>query len=357
MEKNMMLNAAAACFLRALPPVSAEKLGNGHINETYLVTDKSGGSFVLQRINSAVFKDVEMLMRNIFAVTEFLNRENPGSSLRFLKTHAGENYLRNADGGWRMYEYVPGVCLEKAETTEQLETCGTAFGEFQNALGKFDAALLGETIPRFHDTVKRINDLEAAAAEDSHGRLATVRPEYEFYMSRRCEAGKMLEMLERGELKQRVTHNDTKLNNVILDAETLKPKCVIDLDTVMPGLAGNDFGDCIRSGATTGAEDEKDISKVNLDMALYRAFARGFLGRCGRSLYASEIDTLPLGAKLMTYECGARFLTDYLNGDVYFHTDYPEHNLVRCRTQMKLVADTEKHWNELKRIIAEEADL
>ncbi len=356
MEKPELIRAAQAFPLSA-KALDAEPLGNGHINATYLVTDAAGTKYVMQRINDRVFTDVDLLMRNIFRVTEYLNRHKPGASLRFLKTRDGKEYLRDGSGCWRMYEYVEGLCLEKAETPAQLETCGEAFGEFQNELSGFDASALGETIPRFHDTVKRLNDLEQAALRDACGRLKGVKAEYDFYMARREEAGQMLGMLARGELKKRVTHNDTKLNNVILDAETLRPKCVIDLDTVMPGLAGNDFGDCIRSGATTGAEDERDLNKVNLDTALYRAFARGFLSRCGKSLNEAEINTLPMGAKMMTYECGARFLTDYLSGDTYFHIAYPEHNLVRCRTQMKLVQDTEARWSELKQIIAEEADL
>ncbi len=349
--------SAASRFALISAPVRAEKLGNGHINATYLVQCEDGSQYVLQRINDRVFTDVDTLMNNIFAVTSYLNGREPGSSLRFVRTNDGEKYLRCEAGCFRAYEYVPGLCLEKALTPAQLETCGTAFGRFQNALADFDASVLGETIPRFHDTENRLKKLEEAAEADPLGRLKTAKAEYEFYMERRGEAGSMLSMQAAGALKTRVTHNDTKLNNVILDPDTLEPRCVIDLDTVMPGLAGNDFGDCIRSGATTGKEDEPDVSLIYVDTALYRAFARGFLGACGASLSEKEIRTLPMGAKLMTYECGARFLTDYLCGDVYFHTDYPQHNLVRCRTQMKLVADSENIWNELNDIIREEAGL
>lgn len=356
MEINDLLRPVAEAFPLDAAFDSAQKLGNGHINQTYLVRDAAGGNYVFQRINDGVFQDVDLLMNNIFAVTSYLNQKNPGSSLVFLRTKQGNTYFRSGLGCFRAYRFVEGLCMEKAETPQLFETCGMAFGDFQNALGGFDASLLGETIPRFHDTVKRVADLEQAALSDKCGRLKGVRAEYDFYLERKSEAGKMLDMLAKGELKKRVTHNDTKLNNVILDAETLRPRCVIDLDTVMPGLAGNDFGDCIRSGATTGAEDEQDLSKVSLDTRLYRAFARGFLGACGRELSRREIETLPLGAKLMTYECGARFLTDYLNGDTYFHIAYSEHNLVRCRTQMKLVADTEARWGEVNDIILQEAD-
>ena len=325
-------------------------LGNGHINRTLLVKVDSG-KYVLQRINRHVFKDVAALMDNIVRVTEYLDAKKPGSSLHFLRAEDGRAFVESDGEYYRLYDYVDGVCLEKARTPDDLKACGIAFGEFQTALGEFDASLLSETIPRFHDTVKRLNDLKTAAGLDRCGRKKEVGAELDFFLSRESEAGKMLAMQKDGLLKTRVTHNDTKLNNVLLDKETMAPLCVIDLDTVMPGLAGNDFGDCIRSGASTGAEDEKDLSQVSLDLSMYAAFARGFLSRCGKALSSTEIETLPLGAYLMTFECGARFLTDYLDGDHYFHIDYPEHNLVRARTQIKLVKDSEKHRNELQSII------
>lgn len=348
---EMELKRVFAQFDACGEPAEIAPLGNGHINRTFLVTCKSGERYVLQQINERVFGDVTLLMRNITRVTEYLNAQRPGSSLCFLPARAGGSFVEENGAKYRLYRYVPGICLEKAEKPAELNACGVAFGEFQQALSLFDASQLGEVIPRFHDTVKRLNDLEAAAQADAAGRAKSVRSELDFYLSRKGEAGKMLDMQLSGALKTRVTHNDTKLNNVILEKDTLNPLCVIDLDTVMPGLAGNDFGDCIRSGASTGAEDEKDVSKVQLDLSMYAAFARGFLSRCGQALNKAEIETLPLGAYLMTYECGARFLTDYLNGDVYFHTAYPEHNLVRTRTQMKLVADSEKNWNRLQQII------
>ncbi|MCR4621287.1 MAG: aminoglycoside phosphotransferase family protein [Clostridiales bacterium] len=334
--------------------VSCEKLGNGHINRTYLVTSSTERRYVLQGINTGVFKDVDVLMNNIFAVTRYLSGAG-ANTLRFLTTREGQKYLSCEEGVFRLYEYVEGMSLEKASSPRELNICGRAFGGFQKLLGGFDADQLGETIPRFHDTVKRVNDLVAAAEKDVRGRLKTVREEYDFYISRRRNASIMLDMQAAGQLRTRVTHNDTKLNNVLLDANTLAPVCVIDLDTIMPGLAGNDFGDCIRSGATTGAEDEPDLSKVSLDLEMYRAFAGGFLSACAGELTQAEIDTLPWGAYLMTYECGARFLTDYLSGDVYFATAYPEHNLVRCRTQMKLVKDTEDNFDKIRGIICEEA--
>ena len=348
---NEELKRVFALFDVPGEPEDISPLGNGHINRTYLASCPGGAKYVLQKINEKVFNDVDLLMHNITSVTSYLNALRPGSSLTFIGARSGSSYVSFDDGKYRLYKYVPGICLEKAVKPADLGACGIAFGEFQQALSGFDASVLGEVIPRFHDTVKRINDLEAAAETDKAGRAKTVKDELSFYLGRKTEAGKMLGMQRSGALKTRVTHNDTKLNNVILEPDTLRPLCVIDLDTVMPGLAGNDFGDCIRSGASTGAEDEPDLNKVQLDLDMYAAFARGFLSRCGKALNEAELNTLPLGAYLMTYECGARFLTDYLNGDVYFHTTYPEHNLVRARTQMKLVSDSEENWNRLGQII------
>ena len=253
-----------------------------------------------------------------------------------------------------MYEFVlDSLCLDKAETAEDLHQSGVAFGMFQNQLADFPAETLTETIPHFHDTPDRYRLFHEAIENNKAGRLESVRPEVERYLAHEAEASFMMDLCKKGELPLRVTHNDTKLNNVMLDAATRAPLCVIDLDTVMPGLAANDFGDSIRFGASTATEDEKDLSKVSMSLDLYRAYASGFLKACGQRLTAKEIETLPWGAKLMTLECGVRFLTDYLNGDVYFHVKYPEHNLDRCRTQITLVEDMETKWDEMNAIIAE----
>ena len=346
----------AELFVLDAAPVSAECFGSGHINATYLVEDGLGHKYVMQRINDNAFKDVPGLMRNILAVTEFLNSREPGSSLEFLKAKDGLPYCHTDSGYYRLYRFVDGLCLDSASNASEMETCGLAFGGFQRRLDGFDASVLGETIPRFHDTPNRLRNLEAAAAEDKFGRLRLVKDEYDFLCERKSELSTMLDLLREGKLIKRVTHNDTKINNVLLDSVTHAPKCVIDLDTVMPGLAANDFGDCIRSGATTAAEDEKDVGKVGLNMEYYAAFARGFLRACGASLTKDEIRTLPIGAKFMTYECAARFLTDYLEGNVYYHVSYEEHNLVRCRTQIKLIRETERRMNEINAIIEREAN-
>ena len=353
-----MLKAAFEFALEGAP-VSCARYGNGHINETYLL-ETLERRYILQKINRHVFHDVPALMRNIALVTRHLKRleSDPRRALTLIETRDGRDYLTDENGDcWRVYAFIEGgVCLEQAADERDFLQSGVAFGRFQKSLLDFPANSLSETIPRFHDTVNRVALLREAAESDEHTRLAGARAELEFALERAGEAGAMLAMLKRGDMPLRVTHNDTKLNNVMLDADTLEPLCVIDLDTVMPGLAGNDFGDSIRFGASTATEDEQDLSRVWLSLPHYRAYARGFLSACGDSLTQAEIDTLPLGAKLMTLECGIRFLTDHLAGDVYYRIHRPAHNLDRCRTQFKLVADMEKKWDEMCEIIAQETE-
>ena len=236
-----------------------------------------------------------------------------------------------------------GVCLDRAETADDFRNSGKAFGTFQNRMADFPAEQLVETIPGFHDTPKRYQALHEAIREDRAGRAKSVQQEIDFMLEREEEAGLLQQMLKAGELPLRVTHNDTKLNNVMLDEKTREPLCILDLDTVMPGLAANDFGDSIRFGASTAEEDEKDLTKVHLDLNLYQAYAEGFLHACGNRLTAAERETLPDGARIITLENAVRFLTDYLNGDTYYHIERPEHNLDRTRTQMALTEEMEKH--------------
>ena len=352
-----MLNAAMNFDMKALP-ATIEPMGNGHINRTYLVTDKLGNKYTLQRINDVIFKDVPALMENIRLVTETLREKDadPRHSLELVKTKDGNSFFHDDTGYYRMYYFVDdSVCLERAENEDEFRMSAEAFGSFQNLLSDFDASKLSETIPMFHDTENRVKNLLKAIEEDKMGRLGEVRPEVEFALARAEEAKYMKGLLEKGEIKLRVTHNDTKLNNVLFDVSTRKPICVIDLDTVMPGLAANDFGDSIRFGASTAAEDELDLDKVAMSLDMFRAYTRGFLSACGKKLTDKEIETLPMGAKMMTYECGIRFLTDYLQGDVYFRIHREKHNLDRCRTQLKLVYDMEQKWDEMAKIIKEEA--
>mgnify|MGYP000974554546 CR=1 FL=1 len=339
-------------------PVACERYGNGHINETYLLETESA-KYILQKINRSVFHDVPRLMQNIALVTRHLSRieKDPRKILTLVPARDGRDWWTDADGEtWRVYDFITGsVCLEKAGSPSHMRESGAAFGRFQKILSDFPAESLSETIHRFHDTPNRCRLLREAAEADALGRLREVRRELDFALQREDEAGVMVGMLRAGHLPLRVTHNDAKLNNVMLDDRTFAALCVIDLDTVMPGLAGNDFGDSIRFGASTAAEDERDLSLVSLSVEYYRAYARGFLGACGGNLTRAEIETLPLGAKLMTLECGVRFLTDYLSGDTYFRIHRPSHNLDRCRTQFKLVADMEKKWPEMTDILEAEA--
>ena len=315
----------------------------------------------VERMSPAAFKRPDQLMENIIGVTEYLGREIASSggdrsreALEVLRPRNGAPYYTDTDGGaWRVYPFVEGtICYQTAETPELFAASGRAFGRFQRLLQGYPAATLHETIPHFHDTEDRLAKLKAAVAADSLGRVKECRKEIDFMLAREADCSVALRALRDGLLPLRVTHNDTKLNNVLMDAQTGQGLCIIDLDTVMPGLSINDFGDSIRFGANHSAEDERDLSKVNLDVNLFEVYAAAFLEGAGGTLTDKEIEMLPWGAKLMTLECGIRFLTDYLVGDQYFHISREGQNLDRCRTQCKLVADMEDHWDELAAIVA-----
>lgn len=332
-----------------------ERYGQGHINETYLVETDKGVQYILQKVNNTVFKDVPGLMGNIASVTKYLGQRDPDPrhTLHLVPTREGEDYLVDEDGKpWRLYDFVTdSVCLQAAETPEDFYQSAVAFGMFQRQLAQFPADTLVEVIPHFHDTPDRYRQLREAIEKDVCDRKKLVEDEIAFALAREEEAASLMKQLNAGILPLRVTHNDTKLNNVMLDAEKRTPLCVIDLDTVMPGLMAFDFGDSIRFGASTALEDEKDLSKVEMSLDLYETYTKGFVATCGESMTDAEAESLPMGAKLMTLECGVRFLTDFLSGDVYFHIKRPEHNLDRCRTQFKLVADMEKKWTEMHEIV------
>ena len=331
-------------------PVSCALYGHGHINRTYLVETNVGHRYILQRLSRAAFKDIPGLMENVAAVTSYLSArtDDPRGSLHLIPTKEGSKYyLDEAGEYWRVYDFVEdSVCLQAARNEEDFYQSAVAFGRFQNQLHGFPADSLHETIEKFHNTPHRYAQLKDVLARDPLGRLAKVREEVAFALAREEEGGALMEMLARGELPLRVTHNDTKLNNVMLDAATGEALCIIDLDTVMPGLVAFDFGDSIRFGAATAPEDEKDLSKMEMSLSLYETFVRGFVPAC-ENLTPAEIRSLPLGAKLMTLECGIRFLMDYVDGDHYFSIARPEHNLDRARTQFKLVADMEKKWDKM----------
>lgn len=354
---NENLFEVLCAFRLDAKPVSCEPYGCGHINVTYLAVMESGRRYILQKINNNTFRDVAGLMENITAVTEFLRTEtdDPRGVLTLVKTHDGASYLHAQDAYWRTYDFVEdSICLQLPETDEDFYQSAVGFGTFQQLLTDFPAAKLHETIPNFHNTPDRYRTLLETLERDPMHRAAQVQPEIEFALARQAEMATIQNALTAGELPLRVTHNDTKLNNVLLDAKTRKALCVIDLDTVMPGSSLYDFGDSIRFGAATAAEDEKDLSKMEMSLDRFRVFTRGYVRACP-GLTAKELELLPMGAKNMTMECGVRFLTDYLDGDHYFAVHRDGQNLDRARTQFKLVADMEKKWDEMQKIVEEEA--
>lgn len=337
--------------------ISCRSYGCGHINETYLVVCESGHRYILQKINHHVFPDVPALMNNIELVTAALRKKEPDSRkvLTLIQTKDGSPYLKDREGYWRVYDFVEhSLCLQQAETEDDFYQSAAAFGSFEEYLKDFPMDALHETIPNFHNTPDRYRIFHETLKKDKWNRAKVVENEIHFVLEREQEMGTLQHMRESGELPVRVTHNDTKLNNVLLDADTRKALCVIDLDTVMPGLSLYDYGDSIRFGAATAAEDEKDLSKVEMDLEKFRIYTRGFT-RAYPGLTEKEKEFLPLGAKTMTLECGLRFLTDYLDGDHYFATHYEGQNLDRCRTQFKLVADMEQKWEQMKKIVLEES--
>lgn len=331
------------------------RYGNGHINDTFLLcTQDDGGEahrYILQRMNTNVFKDPEGLMRNVSGVTAFLRKRilqeggNPDrETLTLVKTMEGLDYYVDSIGSWwRMYLFIEdATSYDVVEKEEDFYQSAKAFGHFQRLLDGYPVEKLIDTIPDFHNTPKRFEAFCKAVQENVYGRAGEVQEEIAFVMAREKEMPMVTDMLRNGKIPWRVTHNDTKLNNILLDDKSRKAVCVIDLDTVMPGTSVFDYGDSIRFGANMAAEDEKDLSKVSLSLSLYETFTKGFLEGCAGSLTEIEIQMLPWGAKLMTLECGMRFLTDYLEGDRYFRIHRPEHNLDRARTQFALVADMER---------------
>ena len=339
------------------------EIQTGHINRTYKLTFRQEGgaekAYILQNINTFAFRKPAELMENVLLVTEHLRNaliargEDPENRvLRVILTKDGAPMLTDDAGKtWRAYDFINhAVSVDQVDNPAQFREIGRAFGEFQRMLADFPIEKLHDTIPDFHDTVKRLEHFERAVSEDCAGRAAEVQAEIAFCRARSDEMGRIVAMIGAGEIPLRVTHNDTKINNVMLDADTRKALCVIDLDTVMAGSSLYDFGDAIRFGANTAAEDERDLSKVSLDLNLYEQYVRGFLTAAGDSLVPAEVECMPLSAKLMTLECGMRFLTDYIDGDVYFRVAYPDHNLDRCHTQFSLVADMERKFEEMKEI-------
>lgn len=345
-------------------PAGALRYGQGHINDTFCVYVQTPEGdclrYILQRISSAAFKNPDQLMQNIVGVTEHLAKKiiaaggDPArETMTVHPTAKNQPYYVDSEGSaWRCYPFIEGtVCLQTAETPELFYASAKAFGKFQQMLSDYPAHTLYETIDKFHDTENRLALFEQALAADTLGRAESARSEIEFVLAHKADCSVAMDALRSGKLPLRVTHNDTKLNNVLIDKVSGEGICVIDLDTVMPGLSINDFGDSIRFGANHSAEDEQDLSLVNFDIDLYEVYTKGFLEGAAGAFSAAELDYMPWGAKLMTLECGIRFLTDYLAGDTYFRIHRPGQNLDRCRTQFKLVQDMEQQWDDMIRVI------
>ena len=344
-------------------PVDSCVCNRGHINSTYFVDceDENGNpyKYVLQAINTSIFKNPYHLMENIVGVTSHIRtklaaegKNTEQGTINIVYTKDGK-YLYTAPDGkcWRTYIYIEGENYQMADSTELMERVGIAFGRFQRQLADYDASKLYETIPNFPNTVSRIADFEKAVADDIAGRAADIADDIKFILDRKDKCSYIMDRIASGVLPLRVTHNDTKLNNIMIDSETGEGKCVIDLDTVMPGSVLADFGDAIRFGASSAAEDEIDLDKVYVRLDMFESFARGFINGLDNSLTKDEVLALPMGAYLLTLETGMRFLGDYLNGDVYFRIHHPNHNLDRARNQMKLVADMETKMDEMNTII------
>lgn len=348
---------------------ACEPFGSGHINDTYRLTFEIGDMgdvcVILQRMNREIFKKPVELMENIVGVTSHLRKkiikaggDPERETLNVILAKDGKAYYVDSMGEyWRSFKYITeATSYDLVEKPEDFYESAVAFGHFQRMLADYPAETLHETIEGFHDTKARLRAFKEAVEKDVCGRAASVQKEIDFVLSHEDTANVFGDLLEKGELPIRVTHNDTKLNNIMIDNTTRKGICVIDLDTVMPGLAMNDFGDSIRFGASTAEEDEQDLSKVSCSMELFELYVKGFLEGCAGSLTDKEVEMLPMGAKVMTYECGMRFLADYLEGDHYFKIHREGHNLDRARTQFKLVADMESKWDTMAEIVRKYAN-
>jgi hypothetical protein len=344
--------------------VSGEEIISGHINSTYRATyqhaDGSGQRYIIQAINRNVFKDPYAVMNNVEKVTRHINarvlrlkRDLGGQTLNLFPARKGGSWIEDENGVvWRCYNHIEGcVTYDVVENTRQAYQAARAFGSFQDLISDLPPENIIETIPNFHHTRQRFARLMEVAAADPMGRLDAVRAEFEFIRDRENLVGILIDLQASGDIPVRVTHNDTKINNVMIDAATDEAVCVIDLDTVMPGLALYDFGDLVRSATSPAAEDETDLSKVQMQMPMFEALVEGYLDAAGAFVNDVEVEHLVHAGKLMTLEVGMRFLTDHLEGDVYFKTHHPGHNLDRCRTQLTLVERIENREAEMKAFV------
>jgi len=344
--------------------VDAVSYGFGHINDTFVANfkkiDGRKHRYIIQRINHNVFKNPEKLMKNIQGVTLHLKYKileaggDPSrEALSLILTKNGLSFHKDKSGNfWRAYIFIENAkTYQLVENMSHFYNAGKAFGKFQKLLSDYPVDTLYETIPDFHNTQKRYEAFSEALKKDIMNRGSKIMPEIDFIEKRAEDVSVLVNLLKQGKLPLKVTHNDTKFNNVMIDDKTGEGVCVIDLDTVMPGLSIYDFGDSIRSGTNTGEEDERDLSKVRMDINLFDQYTRGFLEAAADSLTLTEIEYLPFASKLITFECGIRFLTDYLNGDTYFKIRREDQNLDRCRTQFKLVSDMEDKFDRMIEIV------
>ena len=337
--------------------------GSGHINDTFRLTCRlsDGGCkrYILQKMNTSIFKNTAELMENVEKVTSFLRKKiieaggNPErETLNLVPAADGRTYLESEGEFWRMYIFIENATsFDEVKKPEDFYNSAVSFGNFQRLLADYPAETLHETIMNFHNTADRFANFKKAVKEDVCGRAKAVQDEIDFVLAREKDTHVICDALAEKRIPLRVTHNDTKLNNIMIDDQTGKGLCVIDLDTVMPGSSLYDYGDSIRFGASTGAEDEPNLELISLDLGLFDIYTKGYLEGCGGSLTKEEIELFPMGAKLMTFECGMRFLADYLQGDVYFKIHREGHNLDRARTQFKLVSDMESKWEEMTEIV------
>lgn len=335
-----------------------ETIQMGNVNQTYkvnfLLPDRESKSFLVQNVNTYAFRNPIGLMDNIDKVTEYIRAKNPHKlTLHFHHTANRKTYVIDGKNFWRMTNYVPSVTFNTVTDLNIIRRAGKAFGEFQMDLADFDISQLIETIPDFHNTRQRYQKLMQSIQTDRAGRVAQVQEEIDYLLSVQNKACTLTDMYNAGQLPLRVTHNDTKINNVLFHPQTNDAMIVIDLDTVMPGLIGHDFGDAIRFAANYVEEDCRDLSKVGVNLEVFRAFSEGFLSKTAKTMIPAEIDTLALSSFALTIEVATRFLADYLDGDLYFNVNAPDHNLVRTRCQIALARDMLQKMNHMDQIIQE----
>ena len=338
--------------------VTSELIQMGNVNKTYeckfILPDGSPKSFLVQNVNTYAFRHPVELMDNIDKVTEHIRAKKPGQlALHFHHTADRKTYVEDGKNFWRMTNYISSVTYDTPPSLELIRNAGKAFGEFQMQLADFKPEDLFETIPDFHNTRSRFEKLLASVKADPVGRVAEVGEELEWLLSVQDLACKLTDMQKAGQLPLRVTHNDTKINNVLFRKDSYEPLVVIDLDTVMPGLVGHDFGDAIRFAANRVREDSREYEKASVDLDVFKAFAQGFLGMTAHTLTEAEIDTLALSCFVLTVELSTRFLADYIDGDLYFKTSAPDHNLVRTRCQIALAKDMLKKMPQMEQIVRE----